>query len=267
MLQPINPDEIPAVARLVPESWDLDIEAYYKLHFGKPYFRAICIRSGEKVVGTGSVLLHDGVSWLGTILVDPDFQKQGIGRTITDYLVTYSKHHGAVSILLTASEQGERLYRSMGFRKESDYIFLQNIGQNPSAGKVKTTGKPSPDAVKGMLKLDREINGENRKAFLSNFLITAHWVTENEEVTGFYLPDLGNGLVLANDEHTGLYLLSVARSNTDAKFVIPEQNSAALKFLKSQGYVELHRAPRMYLLTPCPWKPEKIFNRGAGYCG
>ncbi len=49
--------------------------------------------------------------------------------------------------------------------------------------------------------------------------------------------------------------------------VAPEANKFATEFLRSNGFVETGRAPRMALGQDVEWQPERVYCRGSGYCG
>ena len=86
-------------------------------------------------------------------------------------------------------------------------------------------------------------------------------------VRGFYLPDLGGGLVIALDAEAGVALLDYKLSQGTATVVIPSANAVARDLLVQRGFSEYASAPRMVLGPEVAWKAELVFSRGAGYCG
>jgi ribosomal protein S18 acetylase RimI-like enzyme len=53
--------------------------------------------------------------YIGSIATHEPWRRRGIGRRITEALVTALRERGAVDIELHATEAGEALYRSLGF--------------------------------------------------------------------------------------------------------------------------------------------------------
>ncbi len=65
-----------------------------------------------------------------------------------------------------------------------------------------------------ILVLDREISGENRRGVLIGKLVGSFVYRTDGVVSGFYLPDLGEGLILARSEEAGIALMAVRHSRT-----------------------------------------------------
>lgn len=84
------------------------------------------------VVGMGR-LVGDGVMYwyLQEIIVLPEYQGNGIGTSIVNYLFDYIKNHtehgNFTSVGLTAAEGKETFYRRFGFQKSNGMnIYIEN---------------------------------------------------------------------------------------------------------------------------------------------
>lgn len=84
------------------------------------------------VVGMGR-LVGDGVMYwyLQEIIVLPEYQGNGIGTSIVNYLLDYIKNHtehgNFTSVGLTAAEGKETFYRRFGFQKSNGMnIYIEN---------------------------------------------------------------------------------------------------------------------------------------------
>jgi hypothetical protein len=120
-----------------------------------------------------------------------------------------------------------------------------------------------------IFRLDEEISGETRSAFLENFLETG-WVYSTgskEKIEGYFLPALGNGLIAALNNSAGLDLLRFKLSLGTANVAIPSGHQIVEDFLKENEFVEYRTLTRMIFGPPVNWNPEAIFSRGSGYSG
>lgn len=90
------------------------IREFYKLPQGNLY---LYVLEGQPV-GIGQVS-HDktGVSYIGTIGVLSEFQRQGIGQALIEACLRDSSTNSSTSCTILASQQGESLYTAMGFQK------------------------------------------------------------------------------------------------------------------------------------------------------
>jgi ribosomal protein S18 acetylase RimI-like enzyme len=267
-IRQILESEIPQLQNFPPEDWNLDLPRLFTFHFGYPYFYPIVAEVESKIVGCGIAMIHGNVSWLGTIIVLPEYRKQGIGNKITRNLIEYCRSKGCTSELLTASEMGESVYRKLGFEINSTYVFYkkESVAAIRHISNVREMRQEDFPAVK---KLNREVTGEDRFQFIERFL-SAGWIyskNKSDGVTGFCLPDLGGGLIIAHDADAGLELMKLRLNRCKTTAVIPETNTIAREFLISEGFHEYRTSPRMILGGKVNWQPAKMFNRATGYCG
>src|SRR6187455_1121266 len=89
---------------------------------------------------------------------------------------------------------------------------------------------------------------------------------ENNLLKGFYMPTLGEGLIIADSPAAGLALMKLRTASTK-KFCIPILNENALNFLNQHGFTEYRRASRMILGEKVVWDGSKIYSRIGGNLG
>ena len=261
--------DIYLLENLPPPEWSIDLPNFVLLHYGYPYFHAIVAESNNKIIGFGNGILNGKTGWVGNILVTPENRKQGIGYQLTNNIVEFLKDKGCTGQLLVATEMGKNIYTKIGFRVTStyhryDFNTESNIHVlNKQPEKIKDGDHAS------IKKLDLEITGEDRSQFIERFFATGliYKCEESGKIKAVYLPDLGNGYIMAKDIETGLELMKLRANNGKKTVIVSPENIDAVEFLKKEGY-EFHSIlPRMTLGEEVNWKPSYIFNRGAGYCG
>jgi GNAT superfamily N-acetyltransferase len=260
--------EIPLLQDFPPKDWNLDLSALVSFHFDRSYFYPIAAEVDNKIVGCGNGYCHGKVGWLGNIIVVPDYRRQGIGKALTSHLMEYLKNKGCKTQLLIATEMGESVYRILGFKTSSSYIFFKR--ESPvTPQKISNIRKIKKEDIPLIKRLDREISGEERFDFIERFLSTA-WIYTKEtsdNIKGVYLPDFSNGLVIAKDTEAGLELMKLRLNQGKTNAIIPSANTCAKEFLLSQDFKEHRVVPRMVMGTETSWQPKMVYNRGSGYCG
>ena len=267
-MRQILESEIYQLQNFPPEDWNLDLPRLFTFHFAHPYFYPVAAEVDGRIVGCGIGIIHGAVAWLGTIIVLPEFRRQGIGQTITTHLIDYCRSKGCTTYLLTASEMGESIYRKLGFEINSSYVFYkrESVAPTRQTSNVREMRQEDFPAVK---KLDKEVTGEDRHQFIERFLSTG-WIYTNgtsDDIVGFYLQELGGGLVIARHADAGIELMKVRLNRGKTTAVIPETNTLAREFLASEGFQEYRRSPRMILGNEVHWQPTMVYNRATGYCG
>jgi GNAT superfamily N-acetyltransferase len=267
-IRQILESEIPQLQNFPPEEWNLDLPRLFSFHVGHSYFYPLVAEVDGRIIGCGIAIIHADVSWLGTIIVLPEYRRQGIGQKITSTLIDYCRSKGCTSQLLTSSEMGESVYRKLGFEIESTYVFYKKNSFLP-VREVCNVMPIQEDDFPAVKTLDKEVTGEDRSQFIERFLSTGWlYVTDSSAgIGGFYLPDFGSGLIIARHDVAGLELMKVRLNRGKTTAVIPEINARAREFLISEGFQEYRRSPRMFLGKAVPWQPTTIYNRATGYCG
>lgn len=266
-IRPLQHKELPLLKDFSPPDWKADLSQTFAFHFGRPYFHPLAAELDGALVGCAQGLLNGRTGWLGNIVVLPDCRNRGIGAALTRRLVDFFASHSCSSQVLIATPMGEPVYRKLGFETVAYYLLMKSE-ESPRPVDVPAVGRLEPGDTDALLALDRAITGEERRPFLSRFLADG-WVHRppGGVPDGFFLPGLRQGPVLAGNDRAGLALLAFKVAQGCREVVLPEANRAGVDFLKERGFQEIRRLPRMALGADAPWQPEKVFSRGAGYCG
>lgn len=243
----------------------MPVVPYYEFYLAARYCYPVKCLVDNQIAGIGNSIEHQGTAWLAHIIVHPHYRRQGIGTFITKTLMDRLLEQRRMrSVHLVATPMGAPLYQQLGFIRVSDYIFLQ--GGKTSSDPEATIEAYTPDFRDAGLKMDCDASSEDRSALLEPHWSNACFITKGERLTGFYMPALGEGYILATLQESGLVLLR--RKHCDgATGVIPEENRHAIRYLEANGYSEYRRGVRMVYGQHLPWRPEWIYGRIGGNLG
>lgn len=262
----ITDKDLEQLGVLQPDGWS-DIIAAFRYYINNEFCNPIKVSMDNRIVGVGNSIVFKNTAWLAHIIVGKKFRNRGIGFQIVDRLLTDLQGKSIDSVLLIATEQGESVYRKAGFRVVSEYFFLHRVKQWNDTLISKSIVPYRDEYYMAVIELDKKISGEEREPLIKEHLDNCYLYLDNHELTGFYLPDLGEGLILAGCTTTGLELMKIKYSKVD-KAVLPSENSAGIDFLKRHGFSESGtKGKRMILGKEIPWKPDCFFSRISGNYG
>jgi GNAT superfamily N-acetyltransferase len=104
--------------------------AYFKIALAEGSFRAWLATDGDRPVAGGAVLVspwpahpNDLECRRATILnvyTDPEYRRRGISRTLVQTIITWCRREGFAYVSLHASDEGRRLYESLGFEASNE---------------------------------------------------------------------------------------------------------------------------------------------------
>ena len=255
-----------SIRDLQPEGWS-DITEAFKYYIAYEFCRPIEVVIDDKIIGVGTSIMFENTGWLAHIIVHKDYRNKGIGYKIVENLLKHLLSKSISSVLLIATELGEPVYRKAGFRVISDYIFLKSDQPWRENSTSKNIMPFKGNYYADITKLDKRISGENRESLIEMHLANSLIYLENEELSGFYLPNLGEGLIIADNSMAGIELMKTKYSKAD-KAVIPSENQIGIDFLKDNGFILSEtKGKRMILGKDIVWKPECIFSRIGGNFG
>lgn len=264
-IQPLTQNDIPFVPDLLPKGWEGEvstIESYIKSPFAFPVKASI----DNKMVGIGTAIVYGETAWLAHIIVHPEYRNKGIGKRLTEALVETSFSKGSETIFLSATELGVPVYKNLGFEIETEYLIYKSEAKiEPFELSEKIIPNQS-NFNNQIMDLDYKISGEDRQVLLEPNLSGAYIYLDDQKVSGFYLPDLGDGLIVASTVTAGIELMKL-RLNTNDEASFPKDNLPATKFILQHPFREVRKEKRMRLGKPRPWQPEGIFNRIGGNLG
>jgi hypothetical protein len=247
---------------LRPDGWS-DIVPYFNFYIQSNFCHPIKIEFDRQIVAIGNTIMHGDTAWLSHIIVDVQYRNRGLGAVITKSLVDFVHKQHIGTILLIATKAGEPVYRKTGFEKETEY---QSFHQEK---KLTVDDESVPFSAlyeKQILELDKKISGESRAALLKPHLQQARLIIDASKLAAFYLPTLGEGMIMADVDDAGIKLLAIKHREIQ-RTAIPVNNITAHQFLLKHGFIEGFKGTRMFLGKPVSCSPEKNFSRIGGNLG
>ncbi|HEY9045701.1 MAG TPA: GNAT family N-acetyltransferase [Ohtaekwangia sp.] len=250
---------------LQPEGWN-QLESIFDFYLQSDFCFPLKYTVDGKLAGTGVYILHRDTAWLAHIIVHRDFRYQGIGTILTQALIEHAQKPGIQTILLLATALGEPVYSKQGFQKELTYLFFRH--DNVKEVAVPKNAIPFEQRyTESLLALDRVITGEDRSKLILQYVTGAVITIHDNILTGFCLPALGEGPIVAQTPEAGIYLLQWKLAMGVKKIALPENNMAGIHFITEQGFTLYTTGIRMYRGEKQVWHPESIYSRIGGNFG
>jgi len=263
-IEPMDVNGIPALSPLQPEGW-VDIVPIFDFYLKSPFCFPVKVVVGNECTGTGVAVIHQNAAWLAHIIVRPDFRRKGIGLQIVQTLVKIAKDNRCSTVYLIATELGEPVYTKVGFITETEYLVHKNIVKKNWT--VSGNIHPYEERHKSHITVfDRETSCEDRMMHLEEHLTSGFVYHHEDNVEGYYLPTLGEGLIIAKTETAGIELLKLYLQHND-RVVVPKENLAVQKFLQEVGFGEVKAIKRMRLGKERNVQFGNIYNRIGGNVG
>jgi GNAT superfamily N-acetyltransferase len=250
---------------LQPEGWP-DIIPAFEFYVEMPFCNPVKINNNDKIAGIGSGNSFGSTAWLSHIITRPEFRKKGIAGAIVNHLHKSLMNSGCETISLIATDYGYPVYKKAGFIIQSEYVFFARKDQSWNFSPSKNIIRYSENYMDDILHLDKKISGEDRSVLFTAKLPDSYIYLTDGRASGFYLPGLGEGLIIADNSEAGINLLNLKCSGFKS-CTLPCENTEAIVFLQDHGYIETKRVKRMISGPEFLWHPENIYSRIGGNFG
>ncbi len=264
-IEPLSMEDVRETAALPPGEWQ-DISPVLTAYITNRNCRPMKVVDSGRIIGTGTCIYHSNSAWLAHIIVQTEEQGRGVGRRLTEALVRQVDRKQYPHLSLIATDAGAPLYTKLGFEVEMEYFACQvdpkEIDMNSPSDLEDYDGSWEHQVYE----LDKAISGEGRRAMLQEYLDGGKLVTKAGALLGAYFPNLGDGLILADDVDAGKALM-LYRMHEKENASFPVANAEAEQWMQSVNPKPLKRIRRMTLGKPVEWKPEGLFNRIGGHLG
>jgi GNAT superfamily N-acetyltransferase len=208
----LTPDDVPSAMELsIAANWNQTAEDWQRVIRLSPD-GCRCIDGDRTIAATATRVSHGKrLAWIGMVLTRPENRRQGYARRLMEDAIASAEDRGVRTLKLDATEQGCRLYASLGFIVESTIERWERKGDADAS----TTAAPAWRLSEELLAHDARAFGISRKELLLDFSTSA-----NCEITS-------GGYVLSRVGRTARYLgPCVAASANDARELIARQLNA-----------------------------------------
>ena len=263
--EPINESDFYYLHEFEPPGWG-DLVPRFSYCIDAAFCDPIKLKVDGITVAIGTTILHRDSAWLASIIVHPSQRGHGYGTAITQQLINTIDIKKYTTIYLDATDLGYPVYKKLGFQQEAVYAHLksaENITGMQFSGHIVAYNS---NYLQQVLQLDKNISCEDRQDIIQENLATAKIYVNNNEVEGFYLPSLGNGLIIANNDIAGIELAK-CRLENNYYAILPEDNKAAIRFLEQNNLVQFRISRRMFIGKERGWQKDRIYNRISGQLG
>ncbi len=214
-----------------------------------------------RVCGTATTIIYENrFAWIGMVLVDPDYQKRGIGTQLLNKTIDYLVRRKIPTMKLDATPQGKPIYSKLGFVTEYEISrWILKRSSRPIASAVNFSEKLLTDAqLEPLFKYDREIFGADRGFLLSSLrdsssdLAISFWCNGLPEGfafgrRGYFADQLGPWVAKSRAAAEDLLEEFMVRSSRETLIVdCLSDNSLAVELLRVQGFVCSRQLTRMF---------------------
>jgi GNAT superfamily N-acetyltransferase len=232
------------------------------------------MEDGTKVVGTAATICYeDRFAWIGMVLVDPEYRKQGIGTQLLKKAIGHLDNSRISTMKLDATPLGKPLYTKLGFVNEYEigrWILkrpLETISPMPASTHVPLTEYQKEQ----IFALDRESFGADRRFLLRSLclqapeLAIAVWQNGTPQCFAFgrhglFADQLGPCVATGGVAAKKLLREFLARSSRETLVVDSIQsNPAAIESLIACGFVLSRPLTRMVRgQNAYPGRPDSL---------
>ena len=264
-IQSLQEEDLEYLKELQPSDWD-DITVPHQTYLNSPFCNPIKVMVDDRLAGIGTAITHDDTAWLAHIVVHPLYRNKGIGKIITHALIDRIDRQKYETIYLIATDLGFPVYQRAGFQTDNRYAHFtrqREFAATPASSSIIAFKEVYSNDV---LALDQYVSGEGRKEKIIEYMETSLLYVSANTVAGVYFPQLGNGLIIADEPEAGIELMKLRLEERDFA-ILPLENTAGLQFLTENNFTQVRTSTRMYLGKKRTWRPYCLYNRISGQFG
>lgn len=269
-VRPVIQADLPDVLRLKNiAGWnqtEADL-AFFLKQFPKTFW--VAVHNGKVIGSTLGAVYNHKVAWIGMVLVDPEFRRQGVGRSLM--ATALEALQNIPSVKLDATPDGKALYVRLGFKDE----YLLNRMVTPALPAIPDSPSTSirplvPGDLPRIIEADRVAFGADRSALLTHLYQDAPhlaWIGVDQPTAfclgrvGFHFTQIGPVIapsVVLADALIRAALLTLSGQAT--LLDVPDTQTQVLALLKSRGFVTQRSLLRMYReANPITGRPDQLF--------
>jgi GNAT superfamily N-acetyltransferase len=270
LVRSASPDDLDAIAEITQLAYNsaaLNIVGITRNFFIQPDgFLLACLDNHP--VGVVGIFDYKHFASVGMLGVLPHAQGQGVGRTLMEQVEIWAKARAIPSLILDATPEGARLYKTMGYRDvDVNYKIVLSVWTKtftPAKTIKPATIKDLPE----LLEFDIPIFGANRKSVLEayhrDFSDRAFLSRDKQnKINGFVFAQSATiGPWVASSVHIAEDLLQAAVNlsfDSAPRVLLPGKNISGLELLKRYGFEISRELQHMVKGPPSTRAREAIY--------
>jgi creatinine amidohydrolase len=257
-LRPMQPADIGAGLQLCRAAGWNQVRADWELYLSQnPSGCSVLVRNGA-VAGTVITVDYQGrFSWVGMVLVRPEFRGAGLGTRLLQ--VAFGHLRTCETVKLDATPAGRQVYLPLGFVDEYGLMRMEGVAAGGAYGGAGNAVRPMTERdLAAVAALDEPVFGARREHVLRAYWRSAphlaHVAERGGALAGFALGRRGHthdqvGAIVAPERETACGLLkAVLAGNPGQRFLLDAtlHDPDWLRWLKEIGFREQRPYTRMY---------------------
>ena len=235
-------------------------------------------REGHSLVSCAGIFSYGDLASIGAVMVHPEYQGQGLGRVLMNHCL-YGLEDDP--IMLVSTEEGKKLYRSLGFKTVSHIHKL--VSERP----IRLSNPPAPTEeinpmtaadLDDVIQLDAAVSGANRTQFLKGrfpFLNAGVTFRSHDGIQGYAMTVCRHDLLIVGPVVAPSLEISVAMVDFlidgwqgRMRIDVPSSQKEFFETLVLQGFQEVERPPVMMRnATKLPGKRNRLYAIAAQALG
>ena len=245
-----------AIALTDLEAWGYTRADFHRLLALSPSGSFVAEIEG-RVVGCLTTTSHDGLAFLGAVIVRPELRGKGVGQTMMEAALRYLASSGVRTVRLYAYLRAIPFYERLGFHGEYEVVRWDGTAE---VGRIHGIRPIRRDDLPAIARMDAAFFGANRlrllgrlsEEFSSTFLVAE----SRGRIRGFIVGspsedacEVGPWVVEPGDEPVAVDLfraLVAAAGVSEIAFSGPTTNEALKEFVQARQFREVFRALRMW---------------------
>jgi GNAT superfamily N-acetyltransferase len=207
------------------------------------------VRDGGVLAASGtSISYGEDLAWIGMMLTLPEYRRRGFARQLMERALEFLTNRGVRCIGLDATDMGQPLYESLGFRVECQI----ERWVRPAGAASFEAREPNYEANPI---LDREVFGADRGALLAALAAEGHALWRPGSIAAYFGPCVTESVETAESQ------LGACLAHYGAAPVYWDlfpQNAAVADLARAYGFERARVLQRMFYRGEAPaWDPAR----------
>ena len=271
IIRQMLPEDIPDAMRLKTIAGWNQTENDWKLYLEiNPEGCFTAVINGRVIATVTTINFENILSWIGMMLVDPEFRRKGIASRLMQHAMEWLSE--CETIKLDATPAGKKVYDTLGFKDEFSLLRMTTDSLRFNETMNGGTSSVTDENYREIAEMDKTVFGAGRMTVLKSLAQsnpeTAWKLNRNGILKGYCMGRSGAnfyqiGPVVAKTAHDAVELSKAVMNNLTGQAVVidvPANQHEFLQWLTVSGFTEERPFIRMYYgSNKNPGMPENVF--------